>query len=159
MAVHPSKRVILTADDVRKMLPQRAPVLLLDKVIELVPGQSAVGVKNVSVNEPYFQGHFPERLIVPGATIIEVSAQLTAILLCAGEGGGTGVRRLGYLAAVRDFKFLKPVVPGDQMIIRVRGLRSEGSMYRVDVEAFVEDDTVAKGVLWVADAGAAETSA
>ncbi len=77
-------RTVLSADEIRQLLPHRWPFLLLDRVIELDPGKAATGIKNVSVNEPYFQGHFPHEYIMPGVLIVEALAQLTAIVYCQG---------------------------------------------------------------------------
>lgn len=146
------KQIELSADEIRRLLPHRFPCLLLDRVVQFFPGRSVVALKNVSVNEPYFQGHFPQQFILPGVMIIEAAAQLTGLFIAATRAPERGGEEptIGYLAAVRDFKFLKPVVPGDQLRILVREPQVQGSMARVAVEVSAGDATVAKGTLWVA---------
>ncbi len=161
-------KVILNADDIRKMLPHRWPFLLLDRVIELNPGISGTGIKNVSQSEPFFEGHFPNQSIMPGVLIVEALAQMTAVVYCSGalqsmELAAQEVAvaaemvtrnydvstRVGYLVAIKDMKFLKPVVPGDQLVLKVEIGRMLGILSKVKVAAFVEKDCVVEGALTV----------
>jgi 3-hydroxyacyl-[acyl-carrier-protein] dehydratase len=147
MAIQEAKKQgALGADEIRRLIPQRFPMLLLDKVVELVPGRHAVGIKSVSVNEPYFQGHFPEQAVLPGVFLIEVAAQLAAVLIAVGSATAM---RPGYLAAVREFKFIEPVVPGDRLVIRVHSLVEQGAMTRVNAEVLRDGAPAATGVLWL----------
>jgi 3-hydroxyacyl-[acyl-carrier-protein] dehydratase len=122
-------KTILTADDIKNMLPHRWPFLLLDRVTELVPDKYAVGLKNVTISEPFFEGHFPQHAIMPGVLIVEALAQLTAIIYCSGhlaraeaEHGSAVMEdvsaHVGYLVLIKNMKFAHPVEPGDQLILR-----------------------------------------
>lgn len=108
---------VLTLEDVHKILPHRYPFALIDKVIEYVPGKSAVGVKSISFNEPQFMGHFPERPIMPGVMQIEALAQLAGIVCLQMEGAEPGA--VFFFAAVDGVKWKRPVVPGDQLVMEV----------------------------------------
>ncbi|MGE5160796.1 MAG: 3-hydroxyacyl-ACP dehydratase FabZ [Betaproteobacteria bacterium] len=114
----------LDIEEIMRKLPHRYPFILVDRVLELVPGERVVALKNVTINEPFFMGHFPGHPVMPGVLIIESLAQACAILafvtLQAKEGGGT----LFYFAGIDAARFKKPVVPGDQ-------LRLEAEMGRV----------------------------
>lgn len=151
---------VLTNEQIRNMLPHRWPFLFLDRVIELVPGKRGVGIKNVTINEPYFQGHFPVQSIMPGVLIIESLAQLTAVVYCSGameamkEAGveandGNIADRVGYLAAIRNIKFKKLVTPGDQLILKAVIGGSLGILSTVQVSAFVNGECVSEGTLSV----------
>lgn len=108
---------ILTVEDIHKLLPHRYPFALVDRVIDYVHGERAVGIKNVSFNEPHFQGHFPERPIMPGVLIIEAMAQVGGIILTqmADMQGGLFV-----FAGIDKTRFRRPVVPGDQLVMTVK---------------------------------------
>src|SRR5215469_9815347 len=97
---------------VMEMIPHRYPMLMIDKVIDVVANDSAIGVKNVTINEPYFQGHFPARPVMPGVMIIEAMAQ-TAAVLVVHSLGPSAEGKLVYFMSVDDARFRKPVVPGD----------------------------------------------
>lgn len=154
-------RPVLTADQIRNLLPHRWPFLLLDKVIELEPGKRGVGIKNVTISEPFFAGHFPNESIMPGVLIIEALAQMTAVVYVTGElekkGGQLSDEKwtvdpssyVGYLVSLRNMKFLKPVVPGDQLQLHVQIGRSLGLISQVEVEAYVENKKVAAGSIQV----------
>jgi 3-hydroxyacyl-[acyl-carrier-protein] dehydratase len=149
----------MTADDIRKLLPHRWPFLLLDRIIELKPGSSGTGLKNVTVSEPYFEGHFPSESIMPGVLIIEALAQMTAVVASTGaieaakQAGATedvdAAGRIGYLVAIRDMKFMKPVVPGDQLELKVSFGRAVGILTMVKVAAYVGKDKVVEGTISV----------
>uniref|UniRef100_A0A7S2F915 3-hydroxyacyl-[acyl-carrier-protein] dehydratase n=1 Tax=Florenciella parvula TaxID=236787 RepID=A0A7S2F915_9STRA len=110
-------KTVFTLEDVHKILPHRYPFALIDKVIEYVPGKSAVGVKAISFNEPQFMGHFPERPIMPGVMQIEALAQLAGIVCLQMEGAEPGA--VFFFAAVDGVKWKRPVVPGDQLVMEV----------------------------------------
>ena len=112
----PSPKTIFNIQEIQKLLPHRYPFLLVDRIIDYTPGQQAVGIKNVSINEPFFQGHFPGRPIMPGVLIVEAMAQVGGIVLTQlpdVEGG------LFLFAGIDQVRFRRPVVPGDQLVMTV----------------------------------------
>ena len=108
------------AERIAAILPHRYPFLLVDRVVELDPGKSVVAIKNVTLNEPFFNGHFPGHPVMPGVLIVEALAQASGLLL--GLSGTHAARedRIFYLAKVDNARFLKPVVPGDQLRLEVQ---------------------------------------
>ena len=128
---------------VMQLLPHRYPFLLVDKIRDMVRDESAVGIKNVSINEPFFQGHFPKYPVMPGVLIIEALAQ-TAGALCVNHAGATNIPHIVYFMGIDKAKFRKPVVPGDQLHLHVRKLRSRGPVWRFYGEARVNDQVVAE---------------
>ena len=134
-----------TADVMRIMdlLPHRYPFLLVDKIRDMVRDESAVGIKNVTINEPFFQGHFPKYPVMPGVLIIEALAQ-TAGALCVNNSGHTNIPHIVYFMGIDKAKFRKPVVPGDQLHLHVSKLRSRGPVWRFYGEARVNDQVVAE---------------
>ncbi|MBN4005373.1 3-hydroxyacyl-ACP dehydratase FabZ [Nostoc sp. LPT] len=109
-------KTTFTSEEIQKLLPHRYPFLLVDKIIDYVPGEKAVGVKNVTINEPHFQGHFPERPLMPGVLIVEAMAQVGGIVLTqmsSVEGG------LFVFAGIDKVRFRRQVVPGDQLVMTV----------------------------------------
>ena len=126
-----------------EMIPHRYPFLMVDRVINVVPDQSAVGVKNVSINEPFFQGHFPQRPIMPGVLIIESMAQTAAVLVVE-TLGASAEGKLVYFMSVDSARFRKPVQPGDQLHIHVHKERSRGNVWRFRGEAKVGDTLMAE---------------
>jgi 3-hydroxyacyl-[acyl-carrier-protein] dehydratase len=128
---------------VMQMIPHRYPMLMIDKVIDLVPGTSAIGVKNVSINEPFFQGHFPVRPIMPGVLIIEAMAQTSAVLVVH-TLGADAEGKLVYFMSVDDARFRKPVGPGDTIMIHVAKERHRGSVWKFRGEAKVNGTLVAE---------------
>ena len=128
---------------VMEMIPHRYPMLMIDKVIDVVANQSATGVKNVTINEPYFQGHFPARPVMPGVLIIEAMAQ-TAAVLVVHSLGPSAEGKLVYFMSVDDARFRKPVVPGDTVLIHVQKERQRGSVWKFSARAMVKDTLVAQ---------------
>lgn len=122
---------------VMQMIPHRYPFLMVDKVTDVVPDQSAVGVKNVTINEPHFQGHFPSRPIMPGVLIIESMAQTAAVLVVE-TLGPQAEGKLVYFMSVEEARFRKPVGPGDTLHIHVRKERSRGNVWKFRGEAKVD---------------------
>ncbi|MEH2258612.1 3-hydroxyacyl-ACP dehydratase FabZ [Nostoc sp.] len=109
-------KTTFTSEEIQKLLPHRYPFLLVDKIIDYVPGKKAIGVKNVTINEPHFQGHFPERPLMPGVLIVEAMAQVGGIVLTqmsSVEGG------LFVFAGIDKVRFRRQVVPGDQLVMTV----------------------------------------
>lgn len=124
-------------------IPHRFPFLLVDRVVDVVPNESAVGIKNVSINEHYFQGHFPAHPVMPGVLIIEAMAQTAAVLVVE-TLGEEAAGKLVYFMMVENAKFRRPVVPGDQMRIHVRKDRNRGNVWKFSAEAKVEGQVVAE---------------
>lgn len=129
---------------VQKNLRQRPPFQMIEKVTELVPGQSAVGTKTVSVNDPWFAGHFPGTPILPGVLIAETCAQLCSLTV-ESDGDDEGV--LYVLLKIDQFKFLKPVLPGDVMTVSVTKKSAGGPLISFDAVVTVDGQTRAKGSL------------
>jgi 3-hydroxyacyl-[acyl-carrier-protein] dehydratase len=124
-------------------LPHRYPFLLVDRVIECVPGKRIHAIKNVTINEPFFQGHFPQYPVMPGVLIIEGLAQ-TAGALCVNSLGEDYKTELVYFMGIDRAKFRKPVLPGDQLHYHVRKIRNRGRVWRFFGEAKVDGQTVAE---------------
>ncbi len=127
---------------IMEMIPHRFPFLMIDKVVELRPHEVAVGVKNVSINEPFFQGHFPRQPVMPGVLIIESMAQTAAVLVVESLGGAAA-GKLVYFMTVDDGRFRKPVFPGDTLVVRVVKLRNRGNVWKFRGEARVEGTLMA----------------
>jgi len=127
---------------IMELLPHRYPFLLIDKLVDLVPNESAVGIKNVTFNEPFFQGHFPGRPIMPGVLIIEAMAQTAACVVV--QGMPKSDKRLVYFMSVENARFRKPVVPGDQLRIHVKKERNRGNVWRFAGEARVDGQLMAE---------------
>lgn len=128
---------------IMEMIPHRYPMLLIDRVVDIRRNESAVGIKNVTVNEPYFAGHFPQRPVMPGVMIVESMAQTAAVLVVA-TLGPESEGKLVYFMSIDDARFRKPVVPGDTLHIHVRKDRSRGSVWKFQAEAKVEGRVVAE---------------
>lgn len=128
--------------EVNKRLKQRPPFQMIEKVLELVPGESARGTKNVCINEPYFTGHFPEVPIMPGVLVIESCAQLCSLVI---EGDRTDESVIYVLLKVDTFKFVKPVLPGDTLDITVTKTSSGGTLTYFDAKVMVDGQVRAKG--------------
>jgi 3-hydroxyacyl-[acyl-carrier-protein] dehydratase len=119
-----------------KLLPHRYPFLLVDRIVEIDEDNSAIGIKNVTINEPHFQGHFPEQPVMPGVLIIEAMAQ-TAGAICI-KSQNTDKPSLVYFMTIDNAKFRRPVVPGDRLHIHVKKLKKRGNIWRFACEATVE---------------------
>lgn len=128
-----------------KMIPHRYPILMIDRLEEIVVDHSAVGIKNVSANEPFFQGHFPERPIMPGVLIVEAMAQ-TAAALVVYTIGNTVEGRLVYFMSVENARFRKLVVPGDQLRVHVERIHKRGNVWKFKGEAKVKGVVCAEAV-------------
>ena len=135
--------------EIIKLLPHRYPFLLVDRIIELEPGKRVVGIKNVTCNEPFFQGHFPDNPVMPGVLIIEAMAQVGGVLAIltaregSGQDGGTPVRFM----AIDKVKFRKPVVPGDRISFEVIPLRTGSKVWKMAGKAYVDKTLVAEAEL------------
>ncbi|MEE9198735.1 MAG: 3-hydroxyacyl-ACP dehydratase FabZ [Dehalococcoidia bacterium] len=134
----------LTSEEIQAILPHRWPFLLVDKIQELEPGIRAIGIKNVSINEPFFQGHFPGHPIMPGVLIVEALAQVGSVaLLSLEENRG----KVGYFAGIDSFRFRRPVRPGDVLRLEVTLTKMRRGIGKGEARAEVEGTLVAKGEL------------
>ncbi len=127
-------------------IPHRYPMLLIDRVVDIVPGESCTGIKNVTANEPFFQGHFPGHPIMPGVLIIEAMAQTSATLVVASIDGVSCDTHIVYFMTIESARFRKPVVPGDRLEVKVAKERQRGSVWRFRGEAYVEGVLCAEAV-------------
>jgi 3-hydroxyacyl-[acyl-carrier-protein] dehydratase len=123
---------------IMKRIPHRYPMLLIDRVIDVVHGESCTGIKNVTANEPYFMGHFPGRPIMPGVLIIEAMAQTAATLVVDSLEGVGSHSHIVYFMTIENARFRKPVLPGDQLHIKVKKERQRGQVWKFRGEAFVD---------------------
>jgi 3-hydroxyacyl-[acyl-carrier-protein] dehydratase len=128
---------------IMQAIPHRYPFLLVDRVVDLVPDTSAIGIKNVTINENFFQGHFPQHPVMPGVLIIECMAQTAAVLVVE-TLGPSAQGKLVYFMTVDNAKFRKPVVPGDQMRVHVVKQKSRGNIWKFSAEAKVDGRVVAE---------------
>ncbi len=128
---------------IQEMIPHRYPMLMIDRVIDVVPNMGAVGVKNVTINEPFFQGHFPTHPIMPGVLIIEAMAQTAAVLVVT-TLGREREGSLVYFMSVDSARFRKPVVPGDTLYIHVEKERQRGNVWKFSAKAKVDGGVVAE---------------
>lgn len=129
--------------EINKRIKQRPPFQMIERVLELEPNKSAKGIKNVSVNEPYFMGHFPETPIMPGVLLIESAAQLCSLVIAPDDAAAD--EKLYVLLKVKDFKFLKPVIPGDTLTISVECTMSSAAAYEFSAVISVDGKVKAKG--------------
>jgi 3-hydroxyacyl-[acyl-carrier-protein] dehydratase len=137
----------LDFEEIKKLIPQRFPFIMIDRVLEIEPGKHAIAVKNISGNDMVFLGHFPEKAIMPGALIIEAMAQ-AAIILFATRGKTEGDNKIPlYFFGSVKARFLHPAVPGDQLKIRVENVKTLPSGAFVSGEAFVDDKKIAEAEL------------
>ncbi len=137
---------VLTIHDILQLLPHRYPFLLVDRVVAIEPGVSLVAKKNVTMNEPFFVGHFPQQPVMPGVLIIEAMAQASAILAYHSTQSSPK-DYLFFLASIEGVKFKLPVEPGDTLMIHTRIERVRNDFYRVACEAFVEDKLVCQATI------------
>ncbi|MBD0274356.1 MAG: 3-hydroxyacyl-ACP dehydratase FabZ [Acetobacteraceae bacterium] len=127
-------------------IPHRYPFLLVDRIVDVVAGTSAVGVKNVSINEPFFQGHFPAHPVMPGVLIVESMAQTAGVLVV--ESLGPRARgKLVYFLSIESAKFRRPVTPGDQLRVHVAKERQRGNIWKFRAEAKVDGKVAAEAVI------------
>lgn len=140
-----SHEVVTEIDILRimQLIPHRYPFLMIDKVVDVTPGEAATGIKNVSINEHYFQGHFPQRPVMPGVLIIEAMAQTAAVLVMHSLGRESE-GSLVYFMSVDSARFRRPVVPGDTLAVRVVRQRNRGNVWKFDGQALVDGKLVAE---------------
>ena len=136
---------MINIEEIMAKIPHRYPFLLIDRVIDIVPDQSATGIKNVTVNEPHFTGHFPNKPVMPGVLIIEAMAQTSAVLVCETLKGQAD-NKLVYFMSIEEAKFRKIVSPGDQLFLHVTKLRSRANVWKFTAEAKVNGAVVAEAI-------------
>ncbi|MBI1205875.1 MAG: 3-hydroxyacyl-ACP dehydratase FabZ [Azospirillum sp.] len=132
----PKKMADIDVTQIMRMIPHRYPMLMIDRVIDVLLGESATGIKNVTINEAFFQGHFPLRPVMPGVLIIEAMAQTAAVLVVA-TLGSNAEGKLVYFMTVDDARFRRPVGPGDTVHIHVSKQRQRGNVWKFRGEAKV----------------------
>ena len=135
---------MLNINEVQKRIKQRPPFQMIEKVLEVEDGEYAKGIKCVSVNEPYFAGHFPDAPIMPGVLVIEACAQLCSITM---ESQGTEEDKIYVLLKCEEFKFLRPVIPGDCLEIEVRKESGGAGLVKFNAKVTVDGKVKAKGIL------------
>jgi 3-hydroxyacyl-[acyl-carrier-protein] dehydratase len=136
---------VIDIERVLRALPHRYPFLMIDRIVDIDGDNSAVGIKNVTINEPHFQGHFPERPVMPGVLILEAMAQTAgAVCIVASQTRPPGVV---YLTSIDQAKFRRPVVPGDTLRIRVEKMRQRMNLWKFRAEAEVDGSVVAEAVI------------
>ncbi|MGI9493390.1 MAG: 3-hydroxyacyl-ACP dehydratase FabZ [Geminicoccaceae bacterium] len=133
----------LDIDGIKRMIPHRYPFLLIDRVDDIIAETSAVGIKNVSSNEPYFEGHFPAKPVMPGVLIIEAMAQTAAVLVVA-TLGESAAGQLVYFMTIDQARFRKPVGPGDQLRLEMTKKQRRLGMWKFDGQATVDGQLVAE---------------
>lgn len=131
--------------EIMQLIPHRFPMLLIDRMQDVVLGESAVGIKNVTMNEWFFQGHFPERPVMPGVLIVEALAQTAGALVMKSQGLQQD-GRLVYFMSIEEAKFRRPVVPGDVVQLRVVKDRARGAVWKFRGEAWVQDQLASEAV-------------
>jgi 3-hydroxyacyl-[acyl-carrier-protein] dehydratase len=135
-----------TLEEIKRVLPHRYPFLLVDRILSMELGQHIVGLKNVTVNEPFFVGHFPNNPIMPGVLIVEAMAQVAGILALLSTPENLGNQNL-YLMSLDKVRFRRPVVPGDQLILDLKILRGGKKFFKMEGKATVDDSLVAEAEL------------
>ena len=128
---------------IMEMIPHRYPFLMIDRMVKVIPDVSAVSIKNVSINEPFFQGHFPGHPVMPGVLIIEAMAQTSAVLVTQ-TMGAKSEGKLVYFMSVEQARFRKPVTPGDSLLIMITKLRNRGAVWKFKGEAHVGETLMAE---------------
>ncbi len=142
-AVSSETGVDLDTERVKEMIPHRYPFLMIDRVVDVVADAKATGVKNVTVNEPFFQGHFPDRAVMPGVLIIEAMAQTAAVLVVY-TLGRAAEDKLVYFMSIDSARFRKPVFPGDSLNVHVYKRQRRGNVWKFGGEVKVEGRLVAE---------------
>lgn len=150
MSVESSQdELILDVEGIKQMIPHRYPFLFVDKVVEFVDNERIVGIKNVTGNEPFFQGHFPERAVMPGVIVMEALAQ-TAAILAKKSTDGVALDKLLYFVGADEFKWKRQVVPGDTLVLEIETIRYKSTLWKVRGTASVRGNLVSTGILTAA---------
>jgi len=138
---------VLNAMQIQEIIPHRYPFLLVDRILEVEPGVKAVGLKNVTINEPFFEGHFPSYPVMPGVLIVEALAQVGTVAMLSLEANRG---KLGFFAGINDFRFRGQVGPGDTLMMEVSITRLKGAIGKGQAVAKVDGKVVAEGELMFA---------
>ena len=133
---------VLLHNDIINLIPHRYPFLLIDKITNIIVGKSVTGIKSITFNEPFFQGHFPNYPVMPGVFILEAMAQ-TAACLVAFADKSLSTNSLVFFTGIEKAKFRKPVTPGSTLILKVNILATKKTLYKFSAEAFVDDIVMA----------------
>ncbi|MEM7680022.1 MAG: 3-hydroxyacyl-ACP dehydratase FabZ [Pseudomonadota bacterium] len=141
-----TKDPVIDIKKIMKMIPHRYPILLVDRIIELESGESAIALKNVTFNEPHFMGHFPNFPVMPGVLIVEAMAQ-TAGLVVVESLGEEAEGKVVYFMTIDNARFRKPVTPGDSLHIHVKRLKSRGMVHKFECKATVDDKVCAEATI------------
>lgn len=145
LTTEPEKHVVYTTVDILKILPHRYPFLLVDRILALEPEKRITGLKNVTVNEPFFQGHFPGAPVMPGVLIIESMAQVAGVLIY--RDLPEKEKKLIYFTGIENAKFRRPVVPGDQLLIEMELLSRRNNFGKMAGRATVDGKLAAEAVV------------
>jgi len=146
--------MLLDVNDIMKILPHRYPFLMVDRIIELEHGKRCVGIKNVTINEPFFQGHFPGHPVMPGVLIVEAMAQVAGIMASLASDESTR-KKVTYFISIDSARFRKPVLPGDQLRIEIETTLNRRGIWGVDGKVYVGDTLVTDAALKATFADAA----
>jgi 3-hydroxyacyl-[acyl-carrier-protein] dehydratase len=138
MTMAETAQLVLNIEQIKKLLPHRAPFLFIERLTDIVPNESATAYKAVSYNEPHFQGHFPNFSVMPGVLIVEAMAQAAGALVMHSLGWTTE-NRLVYFMTIDNARFRKPVTPGDMLRMPVKAIRRRGPVWKFSGQAFVDD--------------------
>jgi len=136
----------LDIQEIMKLLPHRYPFIMIDRILELTPGEKVIALKNVTINEPFFQGHFPENPIMPGVLIIEAMGQAGAVL-AAKSLEREPHNSLIYFMGMDKVKFRKPVTPGDQLIFEMKFIKQRRNVFKMSGTAYVDEKVVVQAEL------------
>ena len=140
-----SEATEIDVEGIMRMIPHRYPFLMIDRVVNLITCVGATGIKNVSINEPYFQGHFPSRPVMPGVLLIEAMAQ-TAAVVVVHTLGAASEGKLVYFMSVENARFRKPVFPGDTLHVHVKREHNRANVWKFSAEAKVDGTLVAEAI-------------
>lgn len=142
---------MMDVNEIREYLPHRYPFLLVDRVVELIPGESIVAYKNLSVNEPFFDGHFPSQPVFPGVLLVEAMAQASGILGFKTMNKKPADGSIYYFVGADKLRFKRPCVPGDQVMLRAAVVSDRRGIWKFDVSADVDGATCASATILCAD--------
>lgn len=142
---------MMEVNEIRKYLPHRYPFLLVDRVLELNLPDSIVAVKNVTINEPFFNGHFPELPVMPGVLVLEAMAQAAGILGFKSQDKTPADGSIYYFVGVDELRFKRPVVPGDQLILKAKYISDRRGIWKFECSSFVGEELAASGSILCAD--------
>lgn len=132
--------------EIMKLIPHRYPFVMVDRILSMEVGEEVTGLKNVTINEPFFQGHFPGKPVMPGVLILEGLAQVGCVMAFYANPEAVG-KKLMFFAGIDKARFRKPVVPGDQLIYKLRMMKQKRNIIQMEAKAYVDDNLVAEAEL------------